>query len=95
MELFQNELDNNVIESLWKLNWMGYLSSSPFYSNVSYYQENIEEVANCCHDMCKREFVFIVDNNNKQKAVNLKKVIGKTLEKNQALLGEAVKNTLF
>lgn len=42
VELFQNELDNNIIESLWKLNWMGYLSSSPFYNNVPYYQENIE-----------------------------------------------------
>jgi hypothetical protein len=37
----------------------------------------------------------IVESNSKQKAVNLKKVLTKTLEKNQVLLGEAVKNTLF
>jgi hypothetical protein len=54
VELFQNDLDNNIIESIWKIYWVGHLSSSPFYGNMGYYQENIEEVANCCHDMCKR-----------------------------------------
>lgn len=45
--------------------------------------------------MCRREFCFVVDNNSKKKEANLKKVLNKTLEKNQALIGEAIKNSLF
>lgn len=59
VELFQNDLDNNIIESLWKKYWMSHLSSSPFYGNINYYQQNIEEVCGCSRDLCKREFVFV------------------------------------
>jgi hypothetical protein len=102
VELFQNDLDNNIIESLWRKYWMSHLSSSPFYGNINYYQENIEEVANNCHDLCKRELVFvsslvmqIVEQKDKQKGSNLKKVINRTIERNQALMSEALKNSLF
>jgi len=83
-----------VIDKLLKQYWVNHLAVSPFFSNLQYYQENEEEVKKCARHICRKEQIVHMDT-IKRKDATLKKMVNLTIEKNQALLGEAIKNILF
>ena len=74
--------------------WINHLAASPYYSNIHYYEENGEEVKKCGKHLCRREQIVHLDS-MKRKENTVKKLVNLTVEKNQALVGEAIKNLLF
>lgn len=74
--------------------WVNHMASSPYFSNINYYNENEDEIRKCGGHICKREQITHLES-IKHKEGAMKKMLKLTLEKNQALLGEAIKNILF
>lgn len=70
------------------------MASSPYYGNIGYYNENEKEIKECGKHVCKKEQIVHLES-TKFKEGAMKKMLKLALEKNQALLGETIKNILF